>query len=73
MRRQCQASTVYMVALKKASTENERKELIDLAPSRVVLIRKTAIKNAKEMNIDEIFFYLKSRNTKDNRNRITFI
>ena len=62
-----------MVALKKASTENERKELIDLGPSRVVLIRKTAIKNAKEMNIDEIFFYLKSRNTKDNRNRITFI
>ena len=62
-----------MVALKKASTENERKELIDQAPSRVVLIRKAAIKNAKEMNIDEVIFYLKSRNTKDNRNQITFI
>ena len=44
-------------ALKKALTENEAKELIDLAPLRVFLIRKAA-KNAKKMNINEIIFYL---------------
>ena len=61
------------VALKKASTENETKELIDLAPSRVFLIRKAAIKNAKKMNIYEIIFYLKSQYSADNRNQTTFI
>ena len=43
-------------ALKKASLENETKELIDLAPSRVFLILKAAIKNAKKMTFQEIFF-----------------
>ena len=42
------------VALESVSTENEAKELIDLAPSRVCLIRK--VKNAKMLNIDEIIF-----------------
>ena len=47
------------VALESVSTKNEAKELIDLAPSRVCLIRK--VKNAKMVNIDEIIFYLKSQ------------
>ena len=42
------------VTLESVSTENEAKELIDLAPSRVILVRK--VKNAKMVNIDEIFF-----------------
>ena len=46
-------------ALVKVSTESEEKELIDLAPSRVSLIRK--VKNVKTVNIDEIIFYLKSK------------
>ena len=46
------------VALESVSTENEAKELIDLASSSVCLIRKA--KNAKMVNIDEIIFYLKS-------------
>ena len=46
---------------------------MDLAPSRVFLIRKAATKNAKKMNIDEIIFYLKSQYSTDNRNQITFI
>ena len=61
------------VALKKALTKNETKELIDLAPSGVFLIHKAAIKNATRMNIHEIIFYLKSRFPTDNRNQITFI
>ena len=59
-------------ALKKALTENEAKELIDLAPLRVFLIRKAA-KNAKKMNINEIIFYLESRYSADNRDQINFI
>ena len=42
-------------ALESVSTENEAKELIDLAPSRVILVRK--VKNEKMVNIDEIMFY----------------
>ena len=61
------------VAVKKASTENETKKLTDLALSTFFLIRKAAIKNAKKMNIDEIFFYLKSQYSTYNRNQITFI
>ena len=41
------------------STESEEKELEDLAPLRVSLIRKN--KSAKTADIDEIIFYLKSR------------
>ena len=60
-------------ALKKVSTENETKELTNLVSLRVFLIRKTAIKNAKKMNIHEIMFYLQSRHSTDNRNQKTFI
>ena len=46
-------------ALESVSTENEAKELIELAPARVILVRK--VKNEKTVNIDEIIFYLKSQ------------
>ena len=36
--------------LESVSTENEAKELIELAPSRVILVRK--VKNEKIVNID---------------------
>ena len=45
-------------ALESVSTENEAKELTELAPSRVILVRK--VKNEKIVKIDEIMFYLKS-------------
>ena len=59
------------VTLESVSTENEAKELIDLAPSRVCLIRKA--KNAKMVNIDEIFFYLMSQHLTHNEEQKTFI
>ena len=37
----------------------KKKALIDLAPLRVCFIRKAVIKNAQNLNIDEIVFYLK--------------
>ena len=46
-------------ALDRVSTENEKKELMDLAPSKVSLICKA--KSTKTKNIDEIIFYLKSK------------
>ena len=58
------------VALESVSTENEAKEIIDL-PSRVCLIRK--VKNAKMLNIDEIFFYLKFQYSTHNEEQRTFI
>ena len=58
---------------KKALDENEAKELTDLSPSKVFLIPKAAIKNAKKMNTNEIIFYLKSQYSADNRNQKTFI
>ena len=45
--------------LKRVSTESEKRELIDLAPSRVSLICK--VMSVKTVNIDEIIFYLKSK------------
>ena len=59
------------VALESVSTENEAKELIDLAPSRVILIRK--VKNEKTGNIDEIIFYLKSQYLAHNNEQRNFI
>ena len=47
------------VVLESVWTENEKKVLIDLAPLRVCFIRKAVIKNAQNLNIDEIVFYLK--------------
>ena len=45
-------------ALTRVLNEKEEKELADLAPSRVLLIRKEKIE--KTVNIDEMIFYLKS-------------
>ena len=44
-------------ASERVSTESEEKELVDLASSRVSLIRK--VKSAKTANTDEIIFCLK--------------
>ena len=41
-------------ALERVSTESEEKELVDLAPLRISLIREN--KSAKTADIDEIFF-----------------
>ena len=59
------------VGLESVSIENEAKEIIDLAPSRICLIRKA--KNAKMVNIDEIMFYLKTQYLARNEEQRTFI
>ena len=56
-------------ALEQNLSENEAKELLDLALSRDILIRKAEIKNANKMNIYEMIFYLKSQYSTD-RNQI---
>ena len=61
----------WWVALESVSRENEAKEVIDLAPSRAILVRK--VKNAKMMNIDEIIFYLKSQYLPHHEEQRTFI
>ena len=61
----------YQKELRYWKTENEAKELIDLAPSRVILIRK--VKNEKTGNIDEIIFYLKSQYLAHNNEQRNFI
>ena len=55
----CEKSLHYWksAALKKL-IENEARELIELAPRKVILVSKA--KNQKFDNIDEIIFYLKS-------------
>ena len=58
-------------ALQSVSNKSETKELIDLAPSRVILVLK--IKNEKRVNIDEIIFYLKSQYLEHNDEERTFI
>ena len=45
--------------------------MVDLAPSRVLLIRKE--KSRKTVNIDEIIFYLKSMYSTHNEEPKTFI
>ena len=45
-------------ALARLLNESDEKELVDLAPPRVLLIRKDKIEKAA--NIDETIFYLKS-------------
>ena len=45
--------------LESVSTKNEAKELIELPPARVILVRK--VKSQKIVNIDEIILYLKSQ------------
>ena len=51
-------------------TENEAKELIELAPSRVILVRK--VKNEKIVNVDQIIFSLKSQYLTHNDEERTF-
>ena len=58
-------------ALESVSTENEAKELIDLASSKVIFVRK--VKNEKMVNIDEINFYLKSQYLAHNAQELIFI
>ena len=58
-------------ALESVSTDNEAKELIELALPRVILVRK--VKNDKIVNIDEIIFYLKSQYLVHNSRERTFI
>ena len=58
-------------ALESVSNKNEAKELIDLAPSRVILVRK--VKNEKMVNIDETIFHLKSQYLAHNDKERTFI
>ena len=57
-------------ALAKVLNEGKEKELVDLAPSRVLLIRKE--KSKKTVNIDELF-YLKSMYSTHNEKPRTFI
>ena len=58
-------------ALESVSTKNEARELIQLAPSREILVRK--VKNEKIVNINEIIFYLKSQYSAHNPQERTFI
>ena len=58
-------------ALESVSTKNEARELIELAPRRVILVRK--VKNQKVVNIEEIMFYLKSQYLEHNPQDRTFI
>ena len=58
-------------ALESVLTENEARELIELAPKKVILVRKA--KNQKFVNIEEILFYLKSQYLEQNPEDRTFI
>ena len=58
-------------ALDRVLNEREEKELVDLAPPRVLLIRKEKIE--KTVNIDEIIFYLKSMYSTHNEEPRNFI
>ena len=51
--------------------ECKEKRLVDLAPSRVLLIHKE--KSKKTVNIEEIIFYLKSMYSTHNEEPRTFI
>ena len=58
-------------ALDRVLNEREEKELVDLAPPKVLLIRKEKIENI--VNIDEIIFYLESMYQTHNEKPRTFI
>ena len=58
-------------ALVRVLNETEEKELEDLAPSRVLLIRKE--KSKKTVHFDGIIFYLKSMYSTHNEESRTFI
>ena len=57
-------------ALGSVSAINEARELIELAPRRVILVRK--VKNQKVVNIEEIIFYLKSHYLEHNSEERTY-
>ena len=59
------------VALESVLTKNRRNQLTDLAPLRVFLARKAAIKNVK--NVHEIILNLKSQYLTHNEEQIIFI
>ena len=58
-------------ALERVLNESKEKEMIDLAPSRVLLIRNE--KSKKTVNIDEIIFFFKSMYSTHNEEPRTFI
>ena len=58
-------------ALEWVSIESEKRDSIDLAPSRVSLIRK--VKSLKTVNINEIIFDLKSKYSAHNEEPRIFI
>ena len=55
-------------ALKRALNEDEANELEDSAPSSFFLIRESA-KTAKEMDINGMIYYLKSKYSADKPNQ----
>ena len=57
--------------LESVSTKNESRELIELAPRKVILVCKA--KNQKLINIEEIIFYLKSQYSEHKPQDRTFI
>ena len=59
------------MALESVLTDSEEKEIIDLTPLRVSLIRK--VKSVKTVSIDEIIFYLKSKYSAHNEEPSIFI
>ena len=58
-------------ALRSVSAINEARELIELAPRRVILVRKA--KNQKLISIEKVIFYLKSQYLEHNSQDRTFI
>ena len=58
-------------ALGSVSAINEARELIELAPRRVILVRKA--KNQKLISIEKVIFYLKSQYLEHNSQDRTFI
>ena len=58
-------------ALESVSTKNEPRELTELAPRKLILVRKT--KNQKVVNNEEIIFNLKSQYSAHNSENRTFI
>ena len=59
------------VVLDSVSTENETRELIELAPKKVILV--SGAKNQKLVNTEELIFYLKSWYLEHNPENRTFI
>ena len=69
--KRCSWERITILVLESVSTENEAKELLELAPKKVILGRKA--KNQKLINIEEIIFHLKSQYSEYNLQDRTFI